>query len=69
MADVATPDECKAACETAIGETTDSDHCCSSTESDADGLECGLYAIQADGLDIRAEADAIEGVFFNAWAW
>ena len=71
MADVATPDECKAACETAIGlgEATDNDHCCSSTESDADGFICGFYSILADGLDIRAEADAVEGVFFNAWAW
>ena len=64
---------CKTACQAFIDAAdtpTDNDWCCAVSVVDGGEVTCGLlsFATAAD-TDIRAEATAVEGTTFEAWAW
>ena len=37
--------------------------------ADPESLTCSLYSITAAELDIRAEAEVVDGTTYSAWAW
>ena len=71
--DPSTSEECKGACDTAIGagDVEGNDWCCHAVANDSElTLTCSLYSILAAELDIRAaEEEAVEGTTNSAWAW
>ena len=71
-AEINTADECKAACDAAVeaGATEDNDWCCVAIAvTDPEGLYCNIFNIATDGLDIRFEPPAEDGVTYSTWAW
>ena len=70
--DITSADECKAACDTAVeaGATEANDWCCVAIDvTDPVTLVCNIFNIATDGLDIRFEPPAEDGVTYSAWAW
>ena len=63
---------CKANCQEFIdaAETpTANDWCCAVAVPEAGDVTCALLSLATANADIRAEANAVEGTTFEAWAW
>ena len=66
---VTTADECKTACDTAV-DGVDNDWCCFAVAvAEPESLACSYFTILAAELDIRAEAEVVDGTTYSAWAW
>ena len=63
---------CQAACQAVIDAAeapTDNDWCCAVAVPEAGDVTCGLFSLATADADIRAEATAVDGTTFEAWAW